>query len=84
MSTEAKPKRGPSKGKVLLFEGRGIKVYVAARTQREAADQILSGFTVRECTADEVWRAGRAGIVVEEAKPRTRKPNGQKAGAEGA
>jgi hypothetical protein len=73
ISDSIKPVRGDKK-KVLLFEGRGMKVCIAARSKREAADQLLSGFKVRECTGEEVWCAGRAGIQIEEAPVRTRKP----------
>jgi hypothetical protein len=73
-SDSIKPVRGDKK-KVLLFEGRGMKVYISARSKREAADQLLSGFKVRECTGEDVWSAGRAGIQVEEAPVRTRKPS---------
>jgi hypothetical protein len=74
-SDSIKPVR-VAKKKVLLFEGRGLKVYIAARSKREAADQLLSNFKVRECTGEEVWAAGRAGIQIEDAPIRTRKLKG--------
>jgi hypothetical protein len=74
-SDSIKPVRGAKK-KVLLFEGRGLKVYIAARSKREAADQLLSNFKVRECTGEEVWAAGRDSIQIEDAPIRTRKLKG--------